>query len=159
MPEWLGKLLGGSLGTMFKDIVGSFKADPTEIVKFQELIEQNKSVLDQKQLELGTKALDVEAQLNETAGRNIRADADSGDAWVRRARPSVVWMGNVVLMWNYIVAPLFGRPPVSFPDAFWWTWGTVVTGYVFARTADRIVGGAGGSISLPFGVKAQSQGD
>lgn len=159
MPEWLVKIFGGDLGSTFKDIVGSFKADPTEIIKLQALIEQNKDVLAQKQIEMAEKAADVEAQLNETAGKNIRAEADSGDPWVRRARPMVIWVGLFIMTWNYCLIPLIpGKTVVAFPDMFWNAWMIVATGYVFARTGDKLFGGQGGSVSF-LGMKADSKGD
>lgn len=162
MPEWLAKIFGGDLGSMFKDIVGSFKADPTEIVKLQELIEANKSAFALKEKDLAAKALDVEAELNETAGKNIRAEAESGDAYVRRSRPSILYVGLFVIVWDYCVLPMIQRPVITLPDMFWNAWIIVGTGYVFARSADKIspalFGGAGGSLSF-LGMKVDSKGD
>ncbi len=104
-------------------------------------------------------------QLNQVASENIVAESKAG--WLQSlARPSVIWMGNIVMIWNFVVRPMFIRwqlQPISLPDMFWWTWGTVVTGYVFTRTAQDVmgktVGGAGGTVSLPFGIKVDSKGD
>lgn len=87
-------------------------------------------------------AQDYDVQLNSIAGQNIRAEETSGDKFTVRARPAVIWMGNLLIFWNYGAVPVFGAhwhlSPVSLPDAFWWTWGTVVTGYVFSRSAEKI---------------------
>lgn len=85
-------------------------------------------------------AQDYDVQLNAIAGQNIRAEAQSGDSFTMRARPSVIWMGNLFVLWNWGIVPLLGHghTPANIPDAFWWTWGTVVTGYVFSRGAEKI---------------------
>jgi hypothetical protein len=87
-------------------------------------------------------AQDYDAKLNDIAGQNIRAEETSGDKFTVRARPAVIWMGNLLILWNYGVVPVAGAhwhlSPASLPEAFWWTWGTVVTGYVFSRSAEKI---------------------
>ena len=98
--------------------------------------------------------LDFETDI---AGQNIRAEQTSGDKFTERARPSVVWAGIGFIGWNYCLVPTFGihwhLTSLNLPDAFWWTWGTVVTGYVFNRTAEKIAQMPGdSSIQLP-GIK------
>ena len=87
-------------------------------------------------------AQNYDIQLNATAGQNIRAEEGSGDKFTVRARPSVIWMGVLLIFWNYALVPVFGfrwhMTPCALPDAFWWTWGTVVTGYVFSRSTEKI---------------------
>ncbi len=85
---------------------------------------------------------DFDVQLNAIAGQNIRAEAESKDNFTVRARPSVIWMGNLLILWNYALVPVIGAHwhlgSLPIPDPFWWTWGTVVTGYVFSRGAEKI---------------------
>jgi Holin of 3TMs, for gene-transfer release len=100
-------------------------------------------------------ANDYDVQLNSIAGQNIRAETQSGDKFTQRARPAVIWMGNVLILWNWALVPVLGAfwhlVPVNLPDAFWWTWGTVVTGYVFSRSAEKIAQLPGDSqIKIPF---------
>lgn len=167
MPPWLSQLLGGGLGSLFKDIVGTFKADPNKVLEFQELIAANDQAIRTKEMDLAAKAADVEIQLNQTAGENIRAEAATNSKFVSWARPSVIWMGNLVVTWNYALMPFIGLKwhlvPINLPDTFWYTWGACVLGYVAARTGQelgqRLLGGAGGSAQLPFGIKLDSKGD
>lgn len=100
-------------------------------------------------------ARDYDAKLNDIAGQNIRTEEGSGDKFTGRARPAVIWMGNVLIFWNWALVPVLGAHwhlnPASLPDAFWWTWGTVVTGYVFSRSAEKIAQMPGDSqIKIPF---------
>lgn len=96
-------------------------------------------------------AADYDVQLNAIAGQNIRAEA-TGSAYERNARPSVIYGGLVVMFWNYClaaIAPLHFKT-LSIPDQFFWVWGTVVTGYVFARTGEKISSMPGDSqVKLP----------
>ena len=129
------QILGGSLGQAVKDIVGAFKLDPTVKAQLEAQIEQNQDLLIQKQMEF-------DAKLNDVAGANIRAEEQSGDKYTMRARPSVIWVGLGVIVFNFCLMNFlkrWGFAPMDLPDAFWWTWGTVVTGYVFNRSAQEIM--------------------
>ncbi len=100
---------------------------------------------------------DYDVQLNSIAGQNIRAEQQSQDKYTERARPTVIWMGCALIFWNYAIVPVFGfhwhLNPSTLPDAFWWTWGTVVTGYVFSRGVEKIAQLPGDSqINLPLGI-------
>lgn len=165
MADPISSLVSGGVSGFadaFKTIWSTFKLTPEQKAAADAAIEANKDRLEEIDQQYKIKVLDSNVALNETASKNLVADAESGDAWVRRARPSVIWMGNILLFWNYAIIPFFGAHwhlvPVSIPDAFYWTWGTCVTGYVFARTIDKNQGGAGGSIQLP-GIKLDSKGD
>jgi len=96
-------------------------------------------------------------QLNSIAGQNIRAEETNNDKYTERARPTVIWMGCGLIAWNYGIVPVFCSHwhlnPVTLPDAFWWTWGTVVTGYVFSRGMEKVAQMPGDSqITLPLGL-------
>ena len=97
-------------------------------------------------------------------GQNVRADAQSDDKFTRRARPGVIWVGLFIMAWSYVVIPVLSihwsfLKPVEFPAMFWETWGVIATGVVVTRSADKLFGGAGGSLQLPFGVRADSKGN
>lgn len=151
MPS-IADILGGGLGELVKDIVGSFKLDPQVKAQVEEQIEAHQDELQEKEMELN-------AQLNATAGENIRVEQQSNDKYVTRARPSWAWGGLGIIAWNYCVMPFLhacglNAAPIVLPDAFWWTVGTVVTGYVFNRTAQEIMQMPGeSSIKLPLGIQ------
>ena len=147
----LQEILGANLGEAFKEIVSAFKCDPTIKEQLIAQIDANKDTLLQKEM-------DLNAKLNDVAGANIRAEQQSGDKYVTRARPSVIWWGLGLIVFNYGVVNLVSHwtkvTPVDLPQAFWWTWGTVVTGYVFNRSAQEIMQMPGeSSLKLPFGIQ------
>lgn len=78
------------------------------------------------------------------------AEMQQGDAYTKRARPTLVYFGLVVTFWNYCLMPgigyAFGKtlPIVALPDAFWAAWGTTVSIWSIGRSAERR--GVGGPI-------------
>ena len=101
-------------------------------------------------------------QLNQTASANIRAESKS-TGYAANARPSVIYGGLLIALVNYAILALIpshhGFKPIDVPSTFWDIWCVCVTGYVFARTADKVFGGQGGTANLPFGIKIDSKGD
>ena len=71
------------------------------------------------------------------AGENIRAETMSGDKFTSRARPLFLYICNFILLWNYVVVPLLGRTPIEFPEPMFWLFGSVMLGYVGARTWEK----------------------
>jgi hypothetical protein len=116
-------------------LIGQFHMSPEEKALAQQAVADAAAKAQQA-------AQDYDTQLNAIAGQNIRAEESSNDKFTVRARPAVVWMGNLLILWNYGIVPVAGAhwhlSPARIPDAFWWTWGTVVTGYVFSRSAEKI---------------------
>ena len=90
----------------------------------------------------------------EQADKMLRAELDAqreitvaelrqDDEYTKRARPTIVYTGLVIMAVNYAVAPWLARlagtdlPPVEFPEAFWIAWGGVVGVYAIGRTAEK----------------------
>jgi hypothetical protein len=133
----LDTLLGANLGQMFKDVVGTFKLSPDDKAKMQAAIDENQKEIQLAQIALETKVQDGLAREVEAASANIRAEATTGDGFTRRARPSYIYVVEVILVANYIVFPLLGKAPLVFPDALFWLFGSCVLGYTGARTWDK----------------------
>jgi len=89
-------------------------------------------------------AQNYDIQLNNIAGQNIRADAQSGDKFTQRARPWFMYIIEMILAFNYIAVPaaqiILGKniQPVQLPGDLLTLFGVCVTGYVFNRTAEKI---------------------
>jgi hypothetical protein len=138
----LTTILGKNLGEFVADIIGKFKVDPTVKAQLEQELALVQPHLREIEIEANTK-------LNDIAGQNIRAETQSEDAYVRRGRPTVLYVGLIVIFWNYCITPIvglhWGLKPVEIPSDFWWTWGVISTGYVFNRTAQEIMGMKGDS--------------
>ena len=133
----LTSILGGSLGSAVKDVVGAFKLDPTKKAEFQAAVDENAAQLALKQLELQGKLQDALTAEIATASENIRAETGSADKFTSRARPMFLYVCEFLILWNYAVVPIFHQTPVQFPDALFWLFGSVLLGYVGARSWDK----------------------
>lgn len=79
----------------------------------------------------------------------ITSEMQSGDAYTKRARPSVVYFGLAAIALNHIIAPwifaltaLFSATPVELPTIelpteFWWAWSGTVSIWFLGRSAER----------------------
>jgi hypothetical protein len=144
-------VLGSSLLDSVKGIISQFHMSPEDKLKLQ-------AQLDAEKDQFATAENDYNAKLNDIAGQNIRAEETSGDKFTERARPAVIWVGLFMFVWNYCLVPTAGLrwhvPALPIPDLFLEIWGTVVTGYVFSRTADKLMALPGDSqVKLPFGIQ------
>lgn len=144
-------VLGSSLLDSVKGIIAEFHMSPEDKAKLQ-------AQLDAEKEQFALAENDYNMKLNDIAGQNIRAEEQSGDKFTMRARPAVIWVGLLMFFWNYCFVPTAAMhwhiPALPIPDTFSEIWGVVVTGYVFSRTADKLMALPGDSqIKLPFGVQ------
>lgn len=151
----LQDILGGTLFDSIAKIIGQFHMSPEDKAKLQAELEAQKAAIQQAQD-------DYNVKLNDIAGSNIRTEEQNGDKFTERARPAVIWVGLFMFFWNYCLVPTFGLkwhiPALPIPDTFSEIWGVVVTGYVFNRTADKLLALPGDSqIKLPFGVQLSNK--
>ncbi|MBW1989076.1 MAG: hypothetical protein JRI97_05970 [Deltaproteobacteria bacterium] len=98
-----------------------------------------------------------EAQILSAQRDVMVAELTQGDAYTKRARPTIVYMGlcfiglvHVVLpvaAWAVLTAtakPLAAMPDISLPGEFWAAWGGVCSVWVLGRTLEKR--GAGGAV-------------
>jgi hypothetical protein len=167
MASVVSGIFGGGLqgaGQGIAAVINAIKGkNPEDAAKLQELFTKHEDTILQVNADLQKAQMEENAALNETAGLNVRADAQSGDKFTSRARPGIIWVGLFIMSWSYVVIPMLAihwqyLKPVDFPSMFWEVWGIVATGVVFTRTADKLFGGAGGAIQ-GLGLKMESKGD
>ena len=142
------KLFGADdLGDVFSKIVGTFKLSPEKAAELEQLKETNAVELAKLQMQMEQRAQDSITQEVQAASDNIRAEATNGDKYTSRARPTFLYVCNGILIVNYLAVPLFGihgGKPVDFPDSLFWLFGSVMLGYVGARSWEKISGVKGG---------------
>ena len=134
----LDTLIGGNLGDLFQKIVGAFKLPPEQAAQLQMAQLQHAADLAKIESDLEAQAQAALAREVEAASANIRADAASGDKYTSRARPSFIYVMLAILAGNYILFPLIHYPPLVFPDALFWLFGSCMLGYTGARTWEKI---------------------
>lgn len=99
----------------------------------------------ENQLALTQLEADTQTKLNQMAVQEVEADSSSSDKFVRRARPAFLWMMTLALGFNLflpLVSQLFGGhlQPLPIPDALYGLFATAFTGYVAARTVEKLKG-------------------
>ena len=134
ISDLLTKLLGGDIGDVFSKVVGTFKLSPEKAAELESLKETHAADLAKLQLQIESNAQDALTKEVEAASANIRAEAQTGDKYTSRARPTFLYICNLIVFWNYLVVPLMGRKPVDFPEPLFWLFGSVMLGYVGARS-------------------------
>ena len=73
----------------------------------------------------------------------ITAELAQGDTYTKRARPTVVYFGLVIIAFNYCLVPLIthftskGLLTLNLPTEFWWGWSGIVSTWVVGRSAEK----------------------
>lgn len=138
----LSTILGGNLGQLVKDVVGTFKLSPDKKAELQATIDENAHEIQMKEYELTVRAIEAEKVAIAEASANIRAEAQSGDKFVSRARPTFLYLFYIILAFNFIVLPIAqiiggtsvtDLKPIEFPDILWEVFIAGYLGYVGAR--------------------------
>jgi hypothetical protein len=120
--------LSGVIGGV-TDIIDRFVTTPDE---------KAKAIIELRQLEVR----ETEAIVN-AASAAIVAEAQSDDPYVRRSRPTFLYIMYGVILWNFIFLPVFqfftDQPmlPLDLPEALYYLFGGGFLGYVGARSWDK----------------------
>lgn len=138
VTDFLAKLVGGSVGDAVQKIAGAFKADPT-------VVAQNKEKIDEITLELQGKLQDALANEVTQAAAVITAEATSQSWLPRNVRPLLLFMWGFLITFNYFL-PLLAHfsmrfstmQPVTLPDWIYKLTAIGFTGYVTARTWEKV---------------------
>ena len=95
-------------------------------------------------------------QLELEESNNIRdlykAEVQTEDKFVRRARPALLWLTFAIIAMNFVILPLFntfasyfGHTPITFvfpdlPTEVYWLIGSIFGFYTGARTTEKLKG-------------------
>jgi hypothetical protein len=126
----IGNLASGGLLNGISTLINTIRGrSPEDALKLQELAAKYQEDI-----------LNADVQMQQTAAANIQADAKSGDKFTQRARPSFMYIVEVILVCNYIVFPLMNRPPLALPEPLFWLFGSAILGYTGARSWEKFQG-------------------
>jgi len=139
MPDFIAKIFGGSVLTGVKDLIGTFKLDPAKKAELQAAIEANAQEVKKWEYDLQVRAMDLQAKEADIAGQNNRAETSSEDTYTKRARPTFLYMVELILGWNYMIVPILGKEPINLPEPLFWLFGSVMLGYVGARSWEKVI--------------------
>ena len=95
-----------------------------------------------KQLEFEAKLRKIEAEesiaITQAAESVLLAETKSEDGYVRRTRPTFIYMMLVILANNFLIRPWLDKDPVVFPEALYYLFGAAILGYTGARSWDKM---------------------
>jgi hypothetical protein len=80
----------------------------------------------------------------EAKERILVAELQQGDTYTKRARPTVVYFGLLVIFFNYCLVPVVQSfmgtviEPFGLPAEFWAAWGGIVATWSIARRRNRV---------------------
>ena len=131
--SWFSNLFAGNISDIVKEtknIVDEFHFSGEEKaelnLKLEDLAQDKFNTLqDNLKLELESKQKIILAELNQ------------GDNFTKRARPTVVYMGLVMILFNYCIAPLISEQPFELPAEFWIAWGGIVSTWTVGRSFEK----------------------
>lgn len=137
--SFLDKIFGGTVGSVIKevgDVADKFITTGEERQAFRLKVEEVLNARFAKAEET------AQAEIN--AKRDIIvAELTQGDKYTKRARPTIVYVGLLMALFNYTLAPFISAmvgkaiPLLTIPPEFWTIWGGVCGLYVWKRTQEK----------------------
>jgi hypothetical protein len=111
----IGDIVGGGFGKLFKDIVGSFKLDPTEKAKIEAEIDQRAWELKAREQEANLKiAEEISKQV--TAQIEVNKVEAAGNLYQASWRPTVGYICCLGLLFEFFIRPIM-------------SWGSLIWGW------------------------------
>jgi len=132
----VGAALSLGLTKLLREVFDRLKLAPEQRAQLEQALAQNRH-----ELELLERQLSVEEV--RASREAIVAETQSGDAYTRRARPTLLYIVYLVLIWNYVLVPTWqlatGQPaaPIELPEELFWLFGAGYLGYTGARSWDK----------------------
>lgn len=141
----------GAFTQIFKGLVSG---DPLksigDLIDQFHLSPEQKAQMQQAAQELEVQRDEIESArdeaLSEIQGQNIRAETQSEDAYVRRARPTFLYVMILGIAFSIVIFPILnlvahkGLLVVQIPDAYLDLFGVAFLGYTGARTWEKTRG-------------------
>jgi hypothetical protein len=126
------------LGSKVVDLIqGLFPAKMTD---------EQKALAQLKIQELGQS---FESSVISTQRDIIMSELAQGDAFTKRARPAIVWLGLLFIALNHVVIPAgawfylavsgkpISPPALQLPEEFWWSWTGLCSTWIIGRSAEK----------------------
>lgn len=137
--SFLGKLMSSGVGEIVGavgqviDAVHTSDEEKVELkLKVEAAVTQRMAVIEQS----------IQARFK-MVSNVIESEMRSGDNFTKRARPSLVYFGMIVIFLNYLLFPWISHfggaapPSIELPEEFWYAWTGVVGLWVVGRSAEK----------------------
>ena len=126
----IGSALSGSVVDSVADIADRFIQTADEKAAFT--VEVQREVTKRVEQHMLTARSEIDGKV-----AVMVAELEHGDAYTKRARPTLIYFGMLVIFWNYCIRPFVGEAPVDLPAEYWMAWGGAVGVYVIGRSAEK----------------------
>ena len=135
--DFLGGGIVGQVGKVIDSLHTSQEEKDAAKLSLEKLLQKRDSEIEE--------TLRSEIQAKE---RIIVAEMNQGDAYTKRASPSIVYVGLGMMVGNFCLIPLiasvsnvFGHSVEiaiqNFPEEFWWSWASVVATWSVGRSMEK----------------------
>ncbi|MCK5607047.1 hypothetical protein KAR91_34505 [Candidatus Pacearchaeota archaeon] len=137
--SFIADILGSSLGKTVEGIGKTVRSFVTTDGDRQAMQLELEALLQKRDSEV-EQTIRTELQAKE---KIIVAELQQGDNYTKRARPTVVYFGLLVILYNYCVIPtiqMFNRDPLIqfiLPTEFWVAWGGIVATWSVGRSSEK----------------------
>ncbi|MDM7859465.1 3TM-type holin [Alteromonas sp. ASW11-36] len=137
--SWFTDLFSGSAGTIIEKVgntIDQFHLSGEEKQQFKIELQRLMAARDSEIEQTMRKNLEARERI-------LVAELQQGDTYTKRARPTVVYFGLVMIALNYFVVPLIsqitsGTPdPFPLPGEFWAAWGGIVATWAIGRSFEK----------------------
>ena len=132
-------IIGGGVGKLVKDVVGTFHLSPEAKLEFEREIAAKEHDLARKDKELEGRVMDLQSTEIEAARDVVKAELATGDKYTSRARPTFVYVVLGVIVHNYVIVSYIGSPPIDFPDQLFDVMTMVLLGIVGGRSLEKVM--------------------
>lgn len=130
------------------DFLGSAIKPVTDLIDNLSTSDEEKAELKNKLLEIENsykaKVLEYESKVVESQKEIMVAELQQGDLYTKRARPTVLYAGLIILLVNHVLLPWLSYfrgmivPSIDLPSEFWLAWGGVAGIYAFGRSREKL---------------------
>ena len=141
---FLAKFATSATGDLIEKVgatIDRFVTTDGEKMELQLALEELLQKRDSEIEETARKELEAKMQI-------IVAELKQDDKFTKRARPSIIYVGLVVIVFNYALVPAVLRiaglwhpdinmAPLALPSEFWWAWGGITSTYAVGRSAEK----------------------
>lgn len=101
----ISSVIGGGFGKLFKDVVGSFKLDPTKKAELEAVIDEHEAEFKLKELEINGRI--QEAVMNQvTAQIEVNKLEAQGNLYQASWRPTVGYICCLALLFQFFLRPI-----------------------------------------------------
>ncbi len=130
------------------DFVGEIVKPVTELIDDLSTSDEEKAILKNKLMEIENagkaKLLEYEAKIAENKKEIMIAELKQDDNYTKRARPTVLYAGLLILAVNNMLLPWLAFfkgmtiPAINLPSEFWLAWGGVAGVYAIRRSTEKM---------------------